>query len=213
MIENNICSVIAVPNDIAYPYWKNIVKWKDIGLLSYYALPVKLGNVLNKFRFTFNIISQLGSAVLVFFSNFIISKEKKSLINIDKTKDIVEKQRYYSDHKIVEFKNIFFVYRIVIEDNIKTCYLIDFYNKRLYKKDNKSLRVAVKFILKNESVDLFVFVGKLSFLQMLLIRVPKKLEPKKLYFTIDILDNQVENIEKMLNINNWDFGLFNYDVR
>ena len=48
LIDNHVIMVIAVPNDLVYSYWKNVVKWKDIGLLQYYALPVKAGNVLKK---------------------------------------------------------------------------------------------------------------------------------------------------------------------
>ena len=37
LIQKEIAIVIAVPNEMAYPYWKNVVKWKDIGFLNYYA--------------------------------------------------------------------------------------------------------------------------------------------------------------------------------
>ena len=48
LINNGIVMTVAIPNDIAYPYWKNVVKWKDIGFLEYHALPVKVGNVLKE---------------------------------------------------------------------------------------------------------------------------------------------------------------------
>ena len=48
LTPNKIEIVIAVPNDTAFSYWKNIIKWKEVGLLNYNVLPVKLGNVISK---------------------------------------------------------------------------------------------------------------------------------------------------------------------
>lgn len=82
------------------------------------------------------------------------------------------------------------------------------------KKDTKSLRTAIKYIIRYENIDIIIFVGKLSFFQNLLFKVPYKYEPKHLYFTADILSAaNIKDEQKLLDITNWDFGLFNYDVR
>jgi hypothetical protein len=100
------------------------------------------------------------------------------------------------------------------EDGIQTCYLIDFYNKEYRIKDTLSLRNAISFILHNEKVDIIIFVGKISFFQLLLFKVPYRYEPKHLYFTVDFLESFDNDFKSsVLNIKNWDFGLFNYDVR
>jgi len=213
LLKNNVALVIAVPNDNSYSYWKNIVKWKDIGLLQYYVLPVKadkivpyLGNLLNYFL-------KSVAWLMIKISHLFNSKEKLLSIRINKDKNLLEDHRYFDFHQTGKSDGSFFSYNVVSEDSIKTCYLIDFYNTITNRKDISSLRSAITKILKDEVIDLIVFVGKLNFVQNILFRVPRKLEPKKLYLTCDLL--QPEKIDEQLvsNIDNWDFGLFNYDVR
>jgi hypothetical protein len=97
---------------------------------------------------------------------------------------------------------------------IFTFYLIDFYNIENKIKDSRSLYKVIKYLLYKEIVDIIIFVGKLSFSQFLLFRVPLKYKPKKLYFIADILiPDLYERKLEIYNILNWDFGLFNYDVR
>ncbi|MDD5659844.1 MAG: GNAT family N-acetyltransferase [Actinomycetota bacterium] len=214
LIENKILLVIAVPNDIAYPYWKNIVKWKDIGLIDYYALPLKAGNVIKRKHRFLNFLSYVSSKGMILLSYFFKSSEKTFPIRIDRSNDILYKQRYTLEHKIKEIESVIFAYRVVQEGDTRSCYLIDFYNKKNNKKDTKSLRTAIKYIIRSENIDIIIFVGKLSFFQNLLFKVPYKYEPKHLYFTADILSAaNIKDEQKLLDITNWDFGLFNYDVR
>ncbi len=213
LIQCGIALVIAVPNDMVYSYWKNVVKWKDIGFLNYYALPVKAGSVVAKLPAILNPLSYCYSWFMVFLSNFIFSTEQYSKIRINRANKIIEKQRYTNNHIQFTFDNTYFSYRIVNEDGVNTCYLIDLYNIKKKRKDAISLKKAIKKIIATESVDIIVFVGKLSFFQMLLLKVPFKFEPKHLYFTSDILIPENINPVLISNINNWDFGLFNYDVR
>lgn len=214
LVASDILLVVAVPNDTAYSYWKNIVKWKDVGYLSYYALPVRIGKIVNSLPAFFSFFSLLGSKLLIGISSIFNTKQKEHIIQIDRTNSIIEKQRYTDVHQQIRISDTYFSYRIVDEDGIYTAYLIDFYNTRTKKKDNCTLRKAIKYLGKNESCDLILFVGKLSFFQLLLLKVPFKQEPKHLYFTVDTLDeNKFDNPDLILDINNWDFGLFNYDVR
>ena len=46
--EEEVVAVIAVPNATAYPYWKNVVKWKEVGFINYWVLPVRAGRILGK---------------------------------------------------------------------------------------------------------------------------------------------------------------------
>ena len=48
--------------------------------------------------------------------------------------------------------------------------------------------------------------------QLLFIKVPKRLEPKKLPLMCDVLIPN-DKFSDIYDINNWDFGLLNYDVR
>lgn len=214
LINNGIVMTVAIPNDIAYPYWKNVVKWKDIGFLEYHALPVKVGNVLKRGGKLLNYVSRFGCRLLISISYLIRSSEKGHSIRINREDDIIERQRYTDNHKTLIVKRSKFSYCIVDEEGIKTCYLIDFYDIWNKNKDVESLRNAIKYIYKNEQIDLIVFVGKLAFFQLLLFKVPYGYQPKKLYFTADILiSDSLDGKQDVFNIADWDFGLFNYDVR
>lgn len=215
LIEENIFCVLAVPNDKVYSYWKNVVKWKDIGPLDYYVLPIKAGNVLHKMNSALNIFSQKAVYLSILLSRIFNSVANSFPIRIDRSESFLEKQRYTSDHHIVRKDNVFFSYRIITEEAGEVaCYLIDFYNQDSKKKDSQTLVKAVNHIRKKEKIDIIIFVGKLSFFQLLLIKVPRKFEPKPLNLTIDILfPENFDNPNMLLEIANWDFGLFNYDVR
>jgi hypothetical protein len=213
LIQRGISLVIAVPNDVAYPYWKSVVKWKDIGFLNYYALPVKIGSVSKKLPVFLNSLSHCYSRLVILLSRFLFSTEKDYKIRINRINKIIEKQRYTQEHVQHTLDNTYFSYRIVNEDGIISCYLIDFYNIKKGRKDAASLTKAIKRIVAIEFVDIIIFVGKLNFFQLLLLKVPFKFEPKHLYFTSDILIPEDINSALISDIHNWDFGLFNYDVR
>jgi hypothetical protein len=213
LILKNIALVIAVPNDIAYPYWKHVVKWKDIGFLQYYTLPLKIASVTTKLPNFFNAFSFIYANIMLFLSRFISTTERDNKISINRSHKIIEKQRYTEDHIELSFDNTYVSYRIVNEDGIKTTYLIDFYNIQKGCKDAVSLLQAIKKIIATETTDIIVFIGKLNFFQLLMIRLPFHFEPKHLYFTADVIIPEMIDDKMILNINNWDFGLFNYDVR
>lgn len=214
LINQGVVLVIAVPNEVSYPYWKKIVKWKDIGLLNYYALPVKAGNVLKKAKYPMNFLSYYCSMLMLIITYFTNFKERILPIRIDRSNSILEKQRYTRVHTIIKDSISFFSYRILNEKGLNACYLIDFYNMSSSKKDSISLYKAIKHILKREQVDIIIFVGKLNFFQFLLPKVPYKSEPKHLNFTADVLiPEKISDPKILFNINSWDFGLFNYDVR
>jgi hypothetical protein len=214
LILHNISLVLAVPNDLIYPYWKSVVKWKDIGFLKYYALPVRLGNVISKNSRLLNGLSSLASKMLLGFSGLSRTKEQVQLIRMNRANRIFEKQRYTSDHRIVDDDRHFFTYRNVREKNIDTCYLIDFFNKRDGKRDSSSLTKAIRHICSEGKPALILFIGKLTFFQLLLFRIPSRMEPRKLFFMADILiPNPNLDPELIYRFKNWDFGLFNFDVR
>lgn len=214
LIEIDVKLIVAVPNDVAYPYWKKVVKWRDIGQLPYYILPIRLGNIVRKAPLSLNLSNKILIKILFFISRFTRSEESILPIRLDRSKDILTKQRYTNDHKLISKDKFFFSYRVVNENGISTCYLLDFYNSDTKKKSAKSLRAAARYILSNEKVDLLIFVGPLSFTQFLLFKLPKRIEPKHLYFTADVFSAESDFPSDIIfDIKNWDFGLFNYDVR
>jgi len=214
LIENEIVAVLAVPNATAYPYWKNIVKWKDVGDLTYWMLPVKLGNIKRKWR-CLNIVSLLFSYVWLVFNAlaicFLNNKQKLSLYELEIDDDFCT-NRYTPEHTKVIVGDIIFYYRTYDEEGIKTTYLID--TKQNGRLTSKALLKGVSYIIRKTNADMVLFVGSIKLFQTLLIKVPKKLEPKRLPLTCDILNKEdIEKYADMLEFSSWNFGLVNYDVR
>jgi len=214
LIANGIGVVIAVPNATTYPYWKNIVKWKDVGDLTYWMLPVRVGNVIKKWSFL-NVFSLaftylwLGfNAVMMFIAN---NKEKESLYELV-TDDAFCKNRYSYEHEKIVNGNVTFYYRICNEKGVQTVYLLD--AKQNDRFSFKALFNGVRNIVRDTNADLILYVGPMKLFQTLLIKVPKKFEPKRLPLTCDILNKEdINTYADMLEYNNWNFGLLNYDVR
>ena len=214
LIANNIVAVMAVPNATVYSYWKNVVKWKDVGSLRYWVLPVRLGNIFKKLK-TLNLFSvflvNMWVILNTIISLIINKKEKKSSYEL-RVDDTFINNRYTKNHKKVVFRDITFYYRIYNEEGIKTAYLID--AREGDRVSFKALIKASNYIIKKTNTDLILYVGPLKLFQTLFLKVPKRFEPKKLPLTCDILDKANMNIySDMLELKNWNFGLLNYDVR
>lgn len=208
--EKGMVAVMAVPNSTAYPYWKNVVKWKEIGKLDYWMLPVRLGNILKKCR-GLNTFSILCVYCYYYFSvifSWFNSKAGDYVYSLEK-QDQFSLHRYDNDYVVYNRNGIFFAYRIVDEEGVKTAYLINAVQND--KRSVKAFRLALKDMLRQD-IDLILYVGKMGFPQTLFIKVPEKLEPKRLPLMFDLISDD-PLYKDMCNINLWDFGLMNYDVR
>lgn len=211
LCERNVVAVMAVPNATAYPYWKNVVKWKDVGSIRYWALPIKVGNVLNKCRFL-NVLSNIYAHTFVLFSSFfsffrLESRHFRYRISSD---DKFMRHRYDGEgYTTFSSGELFYAYRVVDEDGVRVAYLLD--ANRAGIRSFKVCLKAVRDILK-KNVDLVLFVGTWGFFQPLFIKIPRRLEPKVLPLTCDLLMTD-SSYSDMYQMENWDFGLRNYDVR
>ena len=214
LIVKGFKAVLAVPNNIAYPFWKNIVKWKDVGNLTYWALPVKFGNVIGKWRLL-NILSagfcyfwlSINEFMIFFFNN----TEKKSIYELN-VNDEYRQSRFSLEYTKVIHRDIIFYYRIYDEEGVKTAYLIDVRQNGSFTF--KALFKGVSYLINKTNSDIILYIGLMKIFQTLLLKVPIKFEPKRLPLTCDILNNEdTEIFADMLEIKNWNFGLLNYDVR
>ncbi len=214
LISNNFVSVIAVPNEISYAYWKSVVKWKDVGNLSYWVLPIRLGNILKKVKIL-NLISLLFVKILILINKILLLVvnriEKKSLyeLNLDKT---FIKHRYSKKYNKIISGDVTFYYRIYNENGVQTAYLID--ARQGNKLSFKALIRSANYIIQNTNADLILYIGSMNLFQTLFLKSPKKFEPKRLPLTCDILEEKnLNKYSDMFDIKNWNFGLLNYDVR
>lgn len=210
--SDGVEAVTAVPNATAYPYWKNVVKWKDVGDINYWVFPVNVGNVLGKYKFL-NYISVLYKVVVLPLSKFlslcrVSQPHYRYELNID---DDFLSNRFKGDYINIKESGFHNIYRIVDEDGVRTAYLI--YSVEGDRMTLKSLYRGVKLILMHNKIDLILFVGKIGFTQSLFMKIPRRFEPKRLPLTCDLLNNDSERYPDIHDIRNWDFGLINYDVR
>ena len=59
---------------------------------------------------------------------------------------------------------------------------------------------------------IFIYVGRLPFTPLSMIKVPRRLEPKNFYFVAKIIDKQALDKDEIYNPNNWDVNLASYDL-
>lgn len=204
--------VIAVPNENAYFYWTKIVKFQVVGNLSFYFFPLKFENFItipgvNLFNFLLKILLK----VLIWFNYLIPAFNKKKDIYMEKDKTFYLGRFSTMHSKIISKRSEELYYMNFDEKNFSVSYLLDYgESHENYKSNFLSL---INHVLKNETPDLIAFVGEIKFLQLLLLKLPKKFEPQKLPLCIDVIDHESISEPKMMNIKNWDFSLINFDVR
>jgi len=211
---NSISAIVAVPNALIHKYWKQVVKWHDIGILETWIIAQKIANVLpiKTLSALINVISLVGYRILYLsckvISMFANQSAKQRNIRLVKD-DNFENFRYSTDHFIIN-GNISYRYSVFNEENYKVAYLLDFFSKK-NKKDFKSLVFALGKLMKLD-VDALIFIGSLNIFQVVFIKIPVKKLPRKLYFMGDIIDERIID-ERFYEFTNWDFGLLNFDVR
>lgn len=216
--KNNISVILGVPNKFSHKYGKVFLGAKDVGELPYYILPLRLLTVLKLYQFKF-----FDNYIVFYFVCFFClinriisyifnSKEKMSEYRLLNTDDFY-KARFSAPHYLFSSKkNIKFWYRIVVEDNIRAAYLMDFRENET--RTNKALCVATWNIIMKEHVDVILYIGTLRMKQGLLLKIPSKFVPKTLPFTYNILNiNNCQQFLSMSDMKLWDFGLMNFDVR
>jgi hypothetical protein len=209
MKDDGISFVFGFPNDNVYLVRKKILKWKDIGKLKYYILPINIGAIKNKLKY-FNFFSKAYAKIL----NKLVSSELNTAYynnrSIEKKIGVNYMQsRYDNSYNIEKSGGGFLVYKIYVEDNVRTAFIID-----IYPLTKEALEFFTKSIYEKElnNIDVILYAGDLDFSVKNLIEVPSKYEPKTVHMSGKILDS--ENIdERIFDINNWNVNLSNYDVR
>lgn len=214
LIDDKIKAVMAVPNKLAFPFWTKIVKWKYIGDLDYWLLPLKLGNIKKSLR-SLDIIFSLYlkihiklNLIVTYLYNQTEKKSKYELLEDHKFRDY----RYTKDYTFVQIENFSFYYKTYTEGTVITTYLLDANENNI--RTYKSLIIATQYIQKKVKCDLIAIIGHIKYTQLLYWKVPKRYHPKRLTLTCDILESsQHELYSEMLKIDNWNYGLRNFDVR
>lgn len=214
LIKNKIIAVMAVPNELAFPFWTKIVKWNYIGDLDYWVFPLKLVNIkksLKPLDTIFSLLLKLYLKLNLILAHLYNQKEKKSKYELLEDQKF-KAYRYTKDYNHIQIKNCSFYYKTYTEGTKKITYLLDAVenNERSYK----SLAIATEYIHQEVNSDLIAVIGQIKHFQLLYFKIPKKYNPRKLTLTCDILESNHRDLySEMLQITNWNFGLRNYDVR
>jgi len=207
--KDGISFVFGFPNDMAYGFTKRILRWKDIGELDFYILPLNIGSVIPRLRIM-NCLSRAFAAGFVNLPRFRNTADPK--YNIEKVCDkSFEAHRYDNRYVITEVGGGGTItYRIYTEEHeVRVLFVIDvfplissFFEKavrELYRKHSKS-------------IDVILYVGTLPFAPKLLLRVPESKRPQRVHMCGRLLAPGVVD-HRVFQIKNWNVNISNFDVR
>ena len=202
--------VFGFPNENAYPLLTKGLKEKDIGDLSTYILPYKIGTLKEKFK-NLNFASKIFSHILV--NSSVMSKKSETKdYRISKNRENFNSYRYKwfdGNYKKVSKIDFEYFYKIKSHQGVQTAFLID-----VYPLSQKNFDAAVRNIYHEEKAnfDIVLYIGNLHFRPLSMLKIPKKMEPKTFHFTAKILDQKSITPQILYDLSNWDVNLSNYDL-
>lgn len=209
--EFNINCFISLPTlSTPYKYWKILGKWRDIGVLDYYLFPVNVGKLVFK-KSIFKYLSFIAAYIISYLFKLIYTNSKKLSIKkiYIEMNEISKKERFFLDSYkyVILSNNDWACYRIVEEKGFKIAYII-----YINKKSNKNISSIIFKIISNTGlkIDMILYIGNLKNKPFNLIKIPKKLYPRKANF-IGICKE--ENELEIFDFDSWDVSLADFDIR
>jgi len=198
------------PNDISNPILLKGKISQTIGKLRTYCLPYRIGGIKKRLK-VLNIFTIVFSWIWIYIIAIISSKKETSfLIEKDSmTYNVSRYKRMDADYSIVSLKNLWFVYKIMNYEGIRTAFLID-----VATKSPRNFNKAIRYIVKshNSEFDILLYIGDLPFSRTGLFKVPRKYEPKNFNFAATVFDDSNFNKSDIFNMKNWDVNLSNTDL-
>ena len=209
LINDGIPFIFGFPNEHFYPAQKRLLKYKDIGELDYYVLPLNVGSVVRKLK-PFNSLSRGFCRFAARLCR--IPKNSDAKYDIAKIIDEqFERHRYDKSYERIELagggKCIYKIYEE--EGGIRALYIID-----VVPLAPASLTKAVKQICRMmfNAVDIIIYIGKLPSRPAVLWKVPDSKKPRKIRMTGKILIPEAID-DSVFNIDNWRVNISDFDVR
>ncbi|WP_455635077.1 hypothetical protein [Parabacteroides sp.] len=216
-MKEGMIAFLGVPNENSYKYSIVLLKCKELFSLGYYILPLRLSKILKKkWMLPFDLFSVLGCWIWVLLNNLIApvfnTEEKIKTYRIDSNNDTLDRRFMAEKYKTITDGCGRFSYTMNDEDGIATAYLMDFRERG--RKTFKKLAQSLLYIVLHEKADAILYVGTMNLSQIALFRTPRRFEPKKMRFTVNILKcEDAERYADLQDVNAWDFSLLNLDVR
>ncbi len=200
------------PNDNIYKIRKRFFGWKDLGTLDYFVLPVRPGAFVKHGRWL-HLPVKAGVFLLNLAGRLFTSSNAPPDYAISVVNDeLFQRHRYgffagdYLSENLGPGNTA--IYRMDYYNGIKVAFILD-----VTVLSRHLLQTAAQRILARHhtEIDAIVYVGKLRFCPVNLLRVPKRFEPKKEYMSGKILAGNVVD-ERIFDLNNWRVNLANFDV-
>lgn len=209
MHEEGCVLRVGFPNDNSYPVLKKGFKYKDVGKMTTYFLPIRIGGVKPSLK-VLNPLSRIASWCLIQLSRLSLNNETHKF-RYEKERSSFDKVRYKwfgGDYDTVVVNGVTARYKIQVHEGVKTLFILD-----IYPISKKSFDKVVRTIYKKErkGIDMIMYVGHLPFTPLSLLTMPHKYEPKHFNFTCKVLEKGVFD-DSIYDINNWDVNLSNYDL-
>lgn len=209
MKEEGCVIRLGFPNDNSFPVLTKGLKYRIIGKMTTYFLPIRAGGIKPILKIL-NPLSHFTSWSLLQFSK--LSQDGKiHKFRYEKERESFDKVRYKwfdGQYKTIEIEGVIARYKVQIQQGAKTAFLLDVHplSKKMFDK-------VVRYIYDKEknNIDLIMYVGYLPFTPLSLITMPHKFEPKHFNFTCRVLEDGYFN-DSVYDINNWDVNLSNYDL-
>jgi len=207
--QDGISFLLDFPNEATYEFTKRVLKWKDIGELDFYILPLNIGSVIPRLRFM-NCLSRAFAAGFVNLPWFRYTAEPK--YNIEKVCDKSFEAHRYDDRYVMTGVGGGgrIAYRIYTEEHgIRTLYIID-----VNPLTCAFLEEAVREVYRqhSKSIDVILYVGTLPFAPRLLFRVPEPKRPQRVHMCGRLLAPEAID-HRVFQIKNWNVNISNFDVR
>lgn len=197
------------PNDNSYPIQVKYFKFDEIGSLDTYCLPIRVGGVSKRVSFL-NPLSKFFASFIILFSHLSQRSRKEYSFRFRKDRSDFDEHRYKwfgGDYQIVERNGFKFVYRNSDFKGIQATFLMD-----VYPLSKRNFDEACRCIYSLEKqTPIILYVGKLPFKPLSMLRIPHCVEPKHFHFVGKVFDENFLGTE-VLDIKNWEVNLSNYDL-
>ena len=216
-LPENIVCFLGVANENAYTYSVRILRCKEVMTLPYWILPVRAGGILKKKCGVLLNVFSVSFSFLALWCNQLVSMIFNSRANTPACSIVVDDLFLHYRLADSRYQNIIdgrygFTYRITNDEGVKCAYIL--FLSQNGTRTYRALCKCVSYILHHESVDMIMFNGTLNLKQGLLLKTPKRFEPRALHLTVNFLTKGFETqYSDIMQPNGIDFTLLNLDVR
>jgi len=207
--QDGVVFLFGFPNQSVCQFTRRVLGWADVGKLNFYVFPWNLGAIRPWLGWS-NLLSRIAMRGILFLPR--TTRQMRGGFGIEKISDsCFDRHRYADEHNIIDLPGGGkCVYRVYAEDNsVRVAFLID-----VAPLIPECFVAAVRTVFRTTAkhADLLLYVGRLPFHPKVCIRVPLSWEPRQIMMCGKVLRHGIID-ERVLDIDNWNVNLSNFDVR